>query len=48
MLAFNQWVKRKAATTTPPMQLLDTTGRSVQDTAAGVRAWVLQQLDSAQ
>ena len=44
MMAFNQWVKRHAATTTPPMQLLDTSGRSVQDSAAGVRAWVLQQL----
>jgi hypothetical protein len=47
MLAFNQWVKRNAATTTPPMQLLDTTGRSVQDTAVGVRAWVLRQLGSS-
>jgi hypothetical protein len=44
MLAFNQWVKDKAATTVPPMQLLDTGGRSVQDSAARVRAWVLQQL----
>jgi broad-specificity NMP kinase len=44
MLAFNQWVKDNAATTVPPMQLLDTGGRSVQDSAAGVRAWVLQQL----
>lgn len=48
MLAFNRWVKRNAATTTPPMQLLDTTGRSVQDSAAGVRAWVLQHLDFSQ
>jgi hypothetical protein len=44
MLAFNKWVKRNAATTTPPMRLLDTTGRSVQDSAASVRAWVLGQL----
>jgi hypothetical protein len=44
MLAFNQWVKRNAATTTPPIQLLDTSGHSVQDSAAGARAWVLQQL----
>jgi hypothetical protein len=44
MLAFNQWVKDNAATTVPPMQLLDTSRRSVQDSAAGVRAWVLQQL----
>jgi broad-specificity NMP kinase len=44
MLAFNRWVKDNAATTVPPMQLLDTGGRSVQDSAAGVRAWVLRQL----
>jgi hypothetical protein len=44
MLAFNRWVKDNAATTTPPMQLLDTGGRSVQDSAASVRAWVLQRL----
>jgi energy-coupling factor transporter ATP-binding protein EcfA2 len=44
MLAFNQWVKDNAATTTPPMQLLDTTGHSVQDSAACVQAWVLARL----
>jgi hypothetical protein len=44
MLAFNQRVKDNAATTVPPMQLLDTSGRSVQDSAARVRAWALQQL----
>jgi hypothetical protein len=48
MLAFNQWVKDNAATTVPPMQLLDTGDRSVQDSAARVRAWVLQQLVSSQ
>jgi AAA domain len=42
MLAFNRWVKGNAATTTPPMQLLHTTGRSVHDSATDVRAWVLQ------
>jgi hypothetical protein len=45
VLAFNRWVRRNAATTTPPMELLDTGGRSVQDSAAGVRAWVLRRLD---
>jgi hypothetical protein len=45
MLAFNQWVKRNAATTTPPMELLDTSGHSVQDSAACVRAWVQRHLD---
>jgi ketosteroid isomerase-like protein len=45
MLAFNQLVKRNAATTTPPMELLDTSGHSVQDSAACVRAWVQRHLD---
>ena len=44
MLAFNQWVKHNAATTTPPMQLLDTSGRSVQDSAECVQTWVLGHL----
>jgi hypothetical protein len=44
MLAFNKWVKDNAATTMPPMQLLDTTGCRVQESAARVRAWVLQRL----
>jgi hypothetical protein len=44
MLAFNQWVKDNAATTVPPMRLLDTGGRSLQDSAAMVRAWALEQL----
>jgi hypothetical protein len=44
MLAFNRWVERNAAATTPPMELLDTSGRSVQDSAAEVRAWMLRRL----
>lgn len=44
MLAFNLWVQHNAATTTPPMRLLDTTGRSLKDTAARVQAWILEQL----
>ena len=48
MLAFNQWVKDNAATTVPLMQLLDTSRRIVQDSAAEVRAWVLQQLAGSQ
>jgi hypothetical protein len=47
MLAFNQWVKDNATTTTPPMELLDTTGRSLTDSAAAVRAWVLRRLSPA-
>ena len=44
MLAFNRWVERNAAATSPPMELLDTSGRSVQDSAAEVRAWMLRRL----
>jgi hypothetical protein len=44
MVAFNRWVRRNAATTTPPMELLDTTGLSVQSSATSVRAWVLRRL----
>jgi broad-specificity NMP kinase len=44
MLAFNRWVQDNAAATTPPMALLDTTGRSLQETAAAVRAWALQRV----
>jgi hypothetical protein len=44
MLAFNRWVRGNAATTTPPMELLDTGGRSVHDSAAAVRAWVRRRL----
>jgi hypothetical protein len=44
MLAFNRWVRRNAAATTPPMGLLDTGGRSVRDSAAAVGAWILRRL----
>jgi hypothetical protein len=44
MLAFNRWVQDNAAATTPPMALLDTTGRSLQETAAAVRAWAVQRV----
>jgi hypothetical protein len=44
MLAFNQWVRRNAAATTPPMELLDTTGRGVQYGVAKVEAWILSNL----
>jgi hypothetical protein len=46
MLAFNRWVKRNAATTTPPMPLLDTS-RSLQDSTACVQAWVLRRLGAS-
>jgi hypothetical protein len=44
MMAFNRWVKRNAATTTPPMELLDTSGHSMQDSAARVQAWAMARL----
>jgi hypothetical protein len=40
-------VKDNAATTTPPMELLDTTGHTVADSAAAVRAWALGRLSPA-
>jgi len=40
MLEFNDWVCRNAATMTPPMRLLDTTNRQVEDTAREVAEWV--------
>jgi broad-specificity NMP kinase len=40
MLEFNDWVCRNAATMKPPMRLLDTTNRAVEDTACEVAAWV--------
>ena len=40
MLEFNDWVTREAATMSPPMRLLDTTHRTVEDTAREVATWV--------
>jgi hypothetical protein len=36
-----------AATTTPPLELLDTTGHTVADSAATIRAWALGRLSPA-
>ncbi|MFC5285891.1 AAA family ATPase [Actinokineospora guangxiensis] len=44
MLRFNAWVKANAATTDPPMELLDTTHAPVAETAAAVAAWVRARL----
>jgi hypothetical protein len=44
MIEFNHWVKHNAATTTPPMQLLDTTHATPEDTADKVAAWVRNRL----
>ncbi|GAB3453175.1 AAA family ATPase [Actinophytocola sediminis] len=40
MLEFNDWVLAKGGETTPPMRLLDTTQRTVADTATVVADWV--------
>jgi broad-specificity NMP kinase len=40
MLEFNDWIRRKASTMKPPMRLLDTTNRQVEDTAREVAEWV--------
>jgi broad-specificity NMP kinase len=40
MIDFNHWVRDNAATTDPPMELLDTTGRGVEETADRVADWV--------
>lgn len=45
MLAFNEWIRDNAATTTPPMQLLDNSGLSIQVTTAAVEAWALNILE---
>lgn len=44
MVAFNGWLREHAATTDPPMTLLDTTGRSVEETVSAVRSWVVERL----
>ncbi len=40
MTTFNEWIKVNAATTQPPMTLLDTTAISVEQSVAQVAAWV--------
>lgn len=39
-LRFNDWVLANAASTAPPMRVLDTTHRTIPQTADAVRAWV--------
>ena len=46
MIDFNHWVKHNAATTTPPMTLLDTTTRTIDQTADEVTVWVTERLRS--
>jgi predicted kinase len=40
MRAFNRWLREHAATTSPPMTLLDTTALSVTEVVDAVSAWV--------
>ncbi|SMC92063.1 Broad-specificity NMP kinase [Kibdelosporangium aridum] len=40
MLEFNDWVRREAANMKPPMRLLDTTHKPVEETAREVAEWV--------
>lgn len=44
MLEFNRWTRVNAATTIPPMTLLDTTTRPISETAAEVAAWIRERL----
>ncbi|HET9141911.1 AAA family ATPase [Actinophytocola sp.] len=44
MIEFNHWVRANAATTAPPMTLLDTTARTVAETVSEVTTWVTARL----
>jgi GNAT superfamily N-acetyltransferase len=37
---FNQWLREKAATLEPPVQLLDTTGLTIEETGMRVARWI--------
>ena len=40
MLEYAAWLERNAATLDPPVELLDTTERSIEETAAAVCEWL--------
>jgi predicted kinase len=44
MVEFNAWLRANAATTSPPLDLLDTTAISVEETVERVAAWVRARL----
>jgi hypothetical protein len=44
MQRFNGWLKENAASTAPPMTLLDTTDAEPAETVAAVAAWVRARL----
>jgi hypothetical protein len=37
---FNRWFKETASTIEPPVELLDTTGMSIEEASAGVARWI--------
>ncbi|MBN1813742.1 MAG: hypothetical protein JXA14_18020 [Anaerolineae bacterium] len=39
-VAFNRWFKEKAGSVEPLVELLDTTGMSIEETSAGVARWI--------
>jgi hypothetical protein len=43
MRDFNRWLRTHAADTTPPMSLLDTSRRSIAESAELIVAWIRQQ-----
>jgi broad-specificity NMP kinase/DNA-directed RNA polymerase subunit RPC12/RpoP len=47
MQEFNDWLKANAATTSPPMTLLDTTDVEPAETVSAVAAWVRERLAAA-
>jgi hypothetical protein len=47
MQSFNEWLKANAATTSPPMTLLDTTDADPSETVTAVAAWVRNRLAAA-
>lgn len=44
MLAFNRWLKENAANTHPPMDTLDTTGLSIEQSAGHTADWIRRRL----
>lgn len=44
MTTFNGWIKANAASTQPPMSILDTTAISIDQSVAQVAAWVRERL----
>jgi len=43
-LHFNRWLKENAATTNPPMQLIDNTRHAPEETAREIDAWIRARL----